>query len=67
MDVEEELKEGELPEGMHVDIPEEDVVAVVDPLIEEDGEKEDNERGMFGEDKAFEEQILDPYGDKDHY
>lgn len=67
MDVEEELKEGELPEGMHVDIPEEDVVAVVDPLIEEDGEKEDSERGMFGEDKAFEEQILDPYGDKDHY
>lgn len=68
MDSEEiELKEGELPDTMHIDIPEEEET-VVDPLLEEDDEqKEAEDSGMFGEDKAFEEQILDPYGDKDHY
>lgn len=57
MDGEEiELKEGELPETMHIDIPEEEE-AVVDPL-EDDEQKETEDSGMFGEDKELEDYML---------
>ncbi len=50
-----------------VDLPEDDVVddTVVPPELEEETEPADE--GIFGDDKEFENQILDPYGDRDEY
>lgn len=64
MDEEMELKEGEIPEGMHLEIPEEEET-VVDPLLEDDDEKkETGDGGMFGEDKELEDYMLSGYEER---
>lgn len=46
-----EIKEEEIPEGMHVDIPEEEVVLAEHPLEEDEVKHE--EEGVFGVDKEI--------------
>ena len=52
-----------------VDDPDVDAVAdtSVDPGLLEGEEKEDTDRGFFLEDKEYEQQLLDPYGDNEIY
>lgn len=49
-----------------IDIDDPEAEPVVDTEVAEE-EKEDADRGFFLEDKEYEQQLLDPYGDNGTY
>ncbi len=48
------------------DLPEDDAVLPVE-LSDEEKEKEDSDRGYFGDDKDYEKLILDPYDENPEF
>lgn len=48
-----------------IDLPEDDTIVPAE--LDEEDKEEEEDKGIFGDDKAFEDQLLDPYGDRDNY